>query len=469
MCFRLASIMANRLEERERERDEEFPPPARRVQLRCGSDAPDAPSGSTTTTGTQTLSKLWCPTAQCVDFRYLKQELHTAEEQLFFLNDLKKQFRCVHFDVEVLQEHLEALERAGIDTLNSVQECILIHKSKHNTAAIAAQGDTQDNGRGRVGGGPGSYIEWPLHSLPKLMPNLRVLSIHCNIQVHFIERFTQLELLFLNAGISQGAITGVFERCRQLRKLIMLEECDTPLDLSGVLKCPNLCVISVPVSIFANQRELLATLPNQEFIELTHCGRNSRLTVDCLHTIFGLNARHIAGIQMDCSFLENGAQGLTGMAMGRLKRVLNIRLINCDFQDAAIDSLDLPDVQCFIVLNRCRNVTNNHVLGMLEQCPRLRQLYVLGGHRLTGTLLHGICRLRSEHNPGYPLNLIVTNCQTLLQNYNSLYAEYWQSKQNILQVECYNGAQSLTTDVQLYLRDTRPDHAQLPPHASIVD
>ncbi|BFG02256.1 uncharacterized protein DMAD_01817 [Drosophila madeirensis] len=387
-------------------------------------------------------SQLWHADAKLVDFRCLKPDLRRAKEQLVSLNAMKKELKTLYFDVEHLQHNLQALERVGIPTLDSVEECHLIFQPKD--PGTGAEGDFPHNC------GSGAYAEWPLHSLPKLMVNLRRLRIFCNIQVHFIERFKHLELLALYGTISQSAMTGVFQRCRLLKHLYIKADSDTPLDLSGVVKSPIIEGISVPVSMFAIQRELLVGCPHQHLIELSHCGRKSGLTVECLHTIFGLKSEAIEVIQMDCSWLELGAQSLAALAMSRCTHVRSLVLGNCDFLDAAIEGLDLPQVQRYIGLDRCPNVTNEQVLDMVRQCPQLREFYVVQGALLTGELLHGIYRMRIDNDPGYPLTFILRDCSKLVESYNTMFSEYWAGKQNIVRVKHAEDVIKPIADVQLF-------------------
>ncbi|SPP78149.1 Hypothetical predicted protein [Drosophila guanche] len=366
-------------------------------------------------------SQLWHADAKLVDLRCLKLDMRRAKEQLVSLNAMKKELKTLYFDVEFLQHSLQALERVGIATLDSVEECYLILQPK-------------DLGTGDEGEFPHNcvcavYDEWPLHSLPKLMENLRRLRKY-------------------SAAFS--AMTDVFQRCRLLKHLYIKADSDTPLDLSGVVKCPIIEGISVPVSMFAIQRELLVGCPHQHLIELSHCGRKSGLTVDCLNTIFGLKSEAIEAIQMDCSWLESGAQSLAAMAMGRCTHVRSLVLGNCDFWDVAIEGLDLPQVQRYIGLDRCHNLTNEQVLDMVRQCPQLREFYVVQGALLTGELLHGIYRMRIENDPGYPLTFILRHCTKLVESYNTMFSEYWAGKQDIVRVKHAEDDIKPIADVQLF-------------------
>ncbi|XP_026846564.1 uncharacterized protein LOC6597431 [Drosophila persimilis] len=388
-------------------------------------------------------SQLWHASARRLDLRYLNQELPSPKDQLLFLGDMQKSFKCVVFDVDRLADNLKALETAEVGDLSSVQECHLM--SKDTDPATGAQGDTAQTSSCRV-----TFSEWPMHSLPKLMVNLRRLHLYCNVQVHFIERFANLELLALYGSISQSAITGVFERCRQLERLSIKAECDARLDLSGVAKCPFVNGISVPVSIFANQRDLLISRPHQQLIELTQCGRNSSLAVDCLRSIVALKGDSIEAIQMDCGWLGNGAQSLATMAMGRCTRLDRLVLGNCDFGHMAIGSLDLPRAQRHIALNRCHNLTDSHIQDIVQRCPAIHELSLIEGPLLTGALLHNVYRARAEMAVGHPLSLVLTNCKSLLAAYKTVFAEYWEPRRDILKIEFVEDESTPLEDVQVF-------------------
>ncbi|EDW40097.1 GL14078 [Drosophila persimilis] len=124
---------------------------------------------------------MWHASAKRLDLRYLNQELPRPMDQLLFMGDMQKSFKCVVLDVDRTVDNLKALETAEVGDMSSVQECHVMLKGL--SPATGAQGDTAQTSSCRV-----TFSEWPMHSLPKLMVNLRRLHLYCNVQVHFIEQ-----------------------------------------------------------------------------------------------------------------------------------------------------------------------------------------------------------------------------------------------------------------------------------------
>ncbi|XP_017056399.1 LOW QUALITY PROTEIN: uncharacterized protein LOC108098177 [Drosophila ficusphila] len=372
-------------------------------------------------------SALWRSTRKRLDFRTLHKELD-VEAQNHLLIHMMEHFKYVYFVADKLQDNLNALERAGVKSLNSVQRCELLldegTKSEARNQHHPAGGDSC---------GVKVMAQWPLHALPKLMRNVRRLKAHCNIQVHFIEHFEHLELLVLYATISQTALTGVLEKCQKLSRLFLKFDSDT-LSLKSIDKCLKLRDFSLSIGLFAQQRELVIKLTKLRLLELTHCQKDIQLTLECLDFVLSNRLESVELLQLDCSGFQDPSW-MKEVGLDRCSQMRALVLFNCKFCDREISQLALPRVQKYIALNSCHDIKEYQVLDMVRRCPGLQEIYLIDCPQLSWKVLQGIYRIRKSENLNYPITVIVSQCTELREVYQKMYSNYWCFKLAYLKIE----------------------------------
>ncbi|XP_064537237.1 uncharacterized protein LOC135427605 isoform X1 [Drosophila montana] len=403
----------------------------------------------------QVCDSIWRSTHKRLDFRQLEQEL-SGEPLGYFLNNMMDHFRYVYFTADRLQENLNVLERAGIKSLNNVQHCELllsqepVPKQKTKRQREAGAGDA---GLGRVVGiaavlGGSMMPQWPLHALPKMLRNLRRLKVHCEVQVHFIEQFPQLELLVLNGDVAQSALTGILERCKQLKRLFI--KCKkAPPNLHGISTCNRLQDISLPMTLFLQARDQVLALPALHLLELTVGGQKPEMAIECLRYVLELKANVIEIVQMNCACFE-GPYWMREAGLGRCGRLQGLVLNNCYFHDREINELNMPRVENYLVLSGCPDLKEYQLLDMIKKCPTLSELYLIDCPLLTGKVLHGIYRIRCSEKLDYPVSIILSRCDTISKDYQDTYADYWYFKLPVLKLDRLLEENRPIEDMQLF-------------------
>ncbi|XP_023166632.2 uncharacterized protein LOC111596586 [Drosophila hydei] len=404
----------------------------------------------------QVCDSIWRSTHKRLDFRQLDQEL-SGDSLSYFLNNMMDNFRYVYFTADRLQENLNVLERAGVKSLNNVQHCELLLSQEPTPKAKSKrqQRDTGagDAGLGRVVGiaavlGGSMMPQWPLHALPKMLRNLRRLKVHCEVQVHFIEQFPQLELLVLNGEVAQSALTGILERCKQLKRLFI--KCKTaPPSLQGITGCHRLQDISLPMVLFMQAREQVLALPALHLLELTFAGQNPEMTIDCLRYVLDAKSTVIEIVQVNCASFD-GPHWLRDAGLGRCSRLQGLVLNNCCFHDREITELNMPRVENYLVLSGCPDLKEYQLLDVIKKCPSLSELYLIDCPQLTGKVLHGIYRIRCSEKLDYPISIILSRCDTISKDYQDTYADYWYFKLPVLKLDRLLEENRPIEDMQLF-------------------
>ncbi|KAH8408903.1 hypothetical protein KR009_003635, partial [Drosophila setifemur] len=424
----------------------------------------------------EACSNLWLATRRRLDFRTLQQEMPLEDQRNHLLGHMMTHFKCVYFVADQLQENLNTLERAGVKSLTAVQrvELLMSGKGRPGTDHPPPQPQPQPQpmpSNSSVDIAPRGMAQWPLHALPKLMRNVRRLKAMCHVQVHFIEHFAHLELLILYGSISQTALTGIFERCQQLERLFLKYSHLSHLNLKAMRNCPKLRDLSVPVGLFARQRDFLMELNHLHLLELTHCGRNVKLTLESLRFIVSRRSGWLEQIQLDCQCFTD-PNWMLDVGLERCHRLRGLVLVNCSFGNREISELGMPSVQKYIALNSCHDLKEYQVLDMVRSCPGLRELYLIDCPQLSWKLLQGICRIRKRENLSYPITVVLGKCPELRQDYQNMvgralppppspiqiplpllsfqFSNYWCFKVAFIRIERIQGENQTIEDMQLF-------------------
>ncbi|XP_032583546.1 uncharacterized protein LOC6613669 isoform X2 [Drosophila sechellia] len=296
--------------------------------------------------------------------------------------------------------------------------------------------------------GGNRMAQWPLHALPKLMRNLRRLKVDCEIQVHFIEHFKELELLVLNGFIAQTALTGILERCQKLTKLFLRFDCDT-LSLKLIDKCSHLRDLSLTTGLFSHQKDLVMKLTDLRLLELTQCGTRSQLTIECLQFILNRRKDSVQLIQMDCKGFQD-PNWMKEVGMNRCSRLRGLVLANCYFCDREISQLWFPRVQKYIALINCPDIKDYQLIDMVRMCPGLKDIYLMDCPQLSWKVLQGIYRIRKSEKLSYPITIILSQHSELRQAYQSMYSNFWCFKLSFLRMERVIHPCRPIRDIQLF-------------------
>ncbi|KAH8386515.1 hypothetical protein KR093_000972, partial [Drosophila rubida] len=371
---------------------------------------------------------IWRSNYKRLDFRQLQQEL-SGENMSYFLSYMHDHFRYVYFTADRLQDNLNVLERAGIKALDTVQHCELLMSNTNSESHLQSQSQSQsvaresgagDAGLGRVVAiaavlGGTMMPQWPLHALPKMLRNLRRLKVHCEVQVHFIEQFPLLELLVLYGDIAQSALTGILERCKQLKRLFI--KCkNAPSHLRGIGNCLRLEDVSVPIGLLQPAQAAILSLPMLHMLELTGSQREPQLTVECMRLVIKAKSECVEIIQLNCGCFE-GPYWMREASLARCDRLQGLVLNNCRFDDREISELRMPRVHNYLVLSGCPDLKEYQLMDIVKKCPRLSELYLVDCPLITGKVLHDIYRVRSSEKLDYPISIILSRCDAISNDY----------------------------------------------------
>ncbi|XP_039502626.1 uncharacterized protein LOC120458862 isoform X1 [Drosophila santomea] len=389
---------------------------------------------------------LWRITRKRLDFRTLHKDLG-EESQKHLLVHMMDHFKYAYFVADKLQENLNVLERAGVKSLISVQHCELLMEENSVTKVKAS---THPAGGDSAGS---RMAQWPLHALPKLMRNLRRLKANCEIQVHFIEHFQDLELLVLYGFISQTALTGILERCHKLARLFLRFDCDT-LSLKFIDKCSSLRDLSLTTGLFAHQKDLVMKLTALRLLELTQCQTRYRLTLESLQFILNRRSDSVELIQIDCKGFRD-PNWMMEVGLDRCSRLRGLVLANCYFCDREISRLSFPKVQKYIALTNCHDIKDYQLLDVVRNCPGLNDIYLIDCPHLSWKVLQGIYRIRKSENLSYPITVILSQCSELREAYQSMYSNYWCFKLSYLRIERVIQQCQPITDIQIFFNNSK--------------
>lgn len=361
---------------------------------------------------------IWRNTHKRLDFRLVEQEL-SGEPLSYFLNIMVDNFRYVYFTAERLQENLNVLERAGVKALNNVLHCELLMTPEQPPKRPRENG-SGDASQGRIVGiaavlGGAMMPQWPLHALPKMLRNLRRLKVHCDVQVHFIEQFSMLELLVLHGDVAQSALTGILERCKHLKRLFIKSQ-KVPPNLQGIASSHHLEDISVPMPLFQSARDQVLALPELHLLELTGGREFPVLTIECIRFVIDQKAQDVEIFQLNCGCFD-GPYWLRETGLGRCQRLQGMVLNQCCFKDREISELHMPRVEKYLVLSGCSDLKEYQLLDIIKLCPNLSELYLIDCPLLTGKVLYDIYRIRCSEKLEYPISIILSRCDSLSNEY----------------------------------------------------
>ncbi|EDV58082.1 uncharacterized protein LOC6541202 [Drosophila erecta] len=388
---------------------------------------------------------LWRITRKRLDFRTLHQDLGEMSQRHLLVH-MVDHFKYVYFVADKLQENLNVIESAGVKSLVSVQRCeLLMEENSTKVKAIShpAGGDSAAN----------RMAQWPLHALPKLMRNLRRLKANCEIQVHFIEHFQDLELLVLYGFISQTALTGIFERCHKLARLFLRFDCDT-LSLKCIDKCSNLRDLSLTTGLFANQKDLVMKLTDLRLLELTQCQKRNELTLESLKFTLSQRKDSVELIQIDCKGFRD-PNWMMEVGLDRCSRLRGLVLASCSFCDLEISRLSFPKVQKYIALTNCHDIKDYQLLDIVRKCAGLHDIYLIDCPQLSWKVLQGIYRIRKKENLSYPITVILNQWSELREAYQSMYSSYWCFKLSYLRIERVIQQCQPITDIQIFFNNSQ--------------
>ncbi|XP_039502628.1 uncharacterized protein LOC120458862 isoform X3 [Drosophila santomea] len=355
---------------------------------------------------------LWRITRKRLDFRTLHKDLG-EESQKHLLVHMMDHFKYAYFVADKLQENLNVLERAGVKSLISVQHCELLMEE---------------------------------NSVTKVKAN-------CEIQVHFIEHFQDLELLVLYGFISQTALTGILERCHKLARLFLRFDCDT-LSLKFIDKCSSLRDLSLTTGLFAHQKDLVMKLTALRLLELTQCQTRYRLTLESLQFILNRRSDSVELIQIDCKGFRD-PNWMMEVGLDRCSRLRGLVLANCYFCDREISRLSFPKVQKYIALTNCHDIKDYQLLDVVRNCPGLNDIYLIDCPHLSWKVLQGIYRIRKSENLSYPITVILSQCSELREAYQSMYSNYWCFKLSYLRIERVIQQCQPITDIQIFFNNSK--------------
>lgn len=423
---------------------------------------------------------IWRNTHKRLDFRLVEQEL-TGEALSYFLNIMVDNFRYVYFTAERLQENLNVLERAGVKALNNVLHCELLMTPEPPSKRPRDIGGG-DAGQNRIMGiaavlGGTVMPQWPLHALPKMLRNLRRLKVYCDVQVHFIEQFSMLELLVLHGDVSQSALTGILERCKHLKRLFIRSQ-KVPPNLQGIASSLNLEDISVPMPLFQSARDQVLALPELHLLELTGGREFPVLTIECIRFVIDTKAEDVEIFQLNCGCFD-GPYWMRETGLGRCPRLQGLVLNKCCFKDREITELHMPRVVKYLVLSGCHDLKEYQLLDMIKLCPTLSELYLIDCPLLTGKVLYDIYRIRCSEKLEYPISIILSRCDSLSDEYQetvsalslsvhlsisfslplSQYADYWYFKLSVVKLDRLIEENRPIEDMQVffYKQDHMPE------------
>ncbi|XP_030380724.1 uncharacterized protein LOC115628688 isoform X2 [Scaptodrosophila lebanonensis] len=391
----------------------------------------------------EACTTLWRNTHKRLDFRTVEKDL-CGKDLAYFLCTMVDDFKYVYFTAERLQENLNVLEKSGVKALNSVQHCELLVGVEPPVKRHRGNGDQFE---GTLPGAP-SMAQWPLHALPKLLRNLRRLKVYCDVQVHFIEQFPQLEFLVLDAQVSQSALTGVLERCSKLKRIFVKSDAQ-PLDVRRIGRCKQMQDVSLPVTIFNASRSFIIELPQLQLLELTSNEEHRELAIESMRYVVEHKAADMEIVQLDCAFL-GGPFWIRDAELQRCTRLRGLVLINCRFNDREIVELNMPRVHKYLVFSGCHDLKEYQLLDMLKMCPGLCELYLIDCPLLSGKVLQGIYRIRRSENTDFPISVVLSRCNAIRDDYQRLYASYWYFKLGTIKLERMAEENRPIEDIQLF-------------------
>ncbi|XP_068155391.1 uncharacterized protein [Drosophila tropicalis] len=400
-----------------------------RDQLRLEQNYRDIP---------KTCTSVWRTHEKHLDLRNIESKL-SGNSLRTFLKAMWRDFHHVYFHSDRLQEELNILESAGIDSLPGVQY-----------AEISCNGEQTKK-----------YYppQWPLHALPKLLRGLRRLKIHSPVHVCFIEQFPKLEYLTLYDEVNTIAMRAILDGgSRRLKHLHFLGK-HTSHQLQGVSKCGSgLKDLVITVETFLSSWEEILLLPELLVLELRP-NENIARTIEALSHVVRTSGQQIKSLQINCQLLDSPLSNCLGQLnlSKHCHHFGGLVLTQCRFDGMDIRALQLPPVHGYAVFCQCSDLKNYQLIDFIKSsCAKLREVILIKCPLLTQGLIDEIYKIRSsEHATTSPLIIKLDNCPNLWTYYEANFIDFWHRKQNVLRVEKMQRSFCPNENVQFLFRQRK--------------
>ncbi|EDW81019.1 uncharacterized protein Dwil_GK11243 [Drosophila willistoni] len=385
----------------------------------------------------KTCTSVWRAHEKHLDLRNIEGRL-SGDSLKIFLQAMWRDFHRVYFDSDRLQEELNILESAGIDSLPGVQYAEISWNGEQTKKYYPPQ--------------------WPLHALPKLLKGLRRLKVHSPVQVCFIEQFPKLEYLTLYDEVNTIAMRAILDGgCKRLKHLHFLGK-HTDHQLQGVSKCGSqLKDLVFTVETFLSSWEEILLLPELLVLELRP-NENVARTIEAMSHVVRTKGQQIKSLQINCHLLDSPLSDCLGQL--NLKEHCHhfggLVLTQSRFNDMDISALKLPPVHGYAVFCQCSDLKNYQLIDFIKSsCAKLREIFLINCPLLTERLIDEIYKIRSsEHATTSPLVIKLDDCPNLWTYYEKNFTDIWQRKQNVLRVEILQRSFCPNENVQFLFRQS---------------
>jgi len=335
---------------------------------------------------------LWRDQHQRLDLGQMQWKLHGSDLHLF-LQDMRTEFRSIHFRSEQLQEELNILEQAGIERLVHVDTCEI------------SWGNSMIKNI--------NFPQWPFHALPKLLSNLTHLEIYAPVQACFIEQFRKLESLKINQEISSSALEAILRNEAPLMQLHLLG--DFNYQLFGISKCKHLKNLLVNLQTFLSSPNEILRLPKLLFLEITKLTENGD-SLKALSNVIKNKGSQLKSLKLNCSFMDQG-KNLSQLELNRCLSLDELELVDCKFEDQEMTKLGLPVTQSYAMFGNCPDLMDDQLLVFIKASPKLKELVLIKCPKLTEALLYDVVKVRNSGEKQEPLLIRVKNCQDIWDTY----------------------------------------------------
>nr|XP_016941657.2 uncharacterized protein LOC108018607 [Drosophila suzukii] len=371
---------------------------------------------------------LWRDQHQRLDLGQMQWKLHGSDLHLF-LQDMRTEFRSIHFRSEQLQEELNILEQAGIERLVHVDTCEI------------SWGNSMIKNI--------NFPQWPFHALPKLLSNLTHLEIYAPVQACFIEQFRKLESLKINQEISSSALEAILRNEAPLMQLHLLG--DFNYQLFGISKCKHLKNLLVNLQTFLSSPNEILRLPKLLFLEITKLTENGD-SLKALSNVIKNKGSQLKSLKLNCSFMDQG-KNLSQLELNRCLSLDELELVDCKFEDQEMTKLGLPVTQSYAMFGNCPDLMDDQLLVFIKASPKLKELVLIKCPKLTEALLYDVVKVRNSGEKQEPLLIRVKNCQDIWDTYQKNFSSYWDRKRSLVKLECITKESKPIDNVQFIFHD----------------
>jgi len=325
---------------------------------------------------------LWRDQHQRLDLGQMQWKLHGSDLHLF-LQDMRTEFRSIHFRSEQLQEELNILEQAGIERLVHVETCEI------------SWGNSMIKNI--------NFPQWPFHALPKLLSNLIHLEIHAPVQACFIEQFRKLESLKIYQEISSSALEAILRSGAPLLQLHLLG--DFNYQLLGISKCKHLKNLLVNLQSFLSSPNEILRLPKLLVLGITKLTENGD-SLKALSKVIKEKGSQLKSFKLNCSFMDHGKY-LSQLELNRCVSLNELELVDCKFEDQEITKLCLPVTQSYAMFGNCPDLMDDQLLDFIKASTKLKELVLIECPKLTEALLHDVVKVRNSGEKQEPLLTLI--------------------------------------------------------------